>query len=243
MWTGKLKADETALKETVDYISHEAGSGRIYFFCWWRLSLLLFSEVTALSRCLSGEGELHGGCGCGFKCDKSQRGEEMRSGSRDKNRKTYNAAKIHILWKVLSACPVAWVAARIRVLVFQQLEYFFFLWVLNFVAPSRVFNLLGWSAGATELLKTNVAKKFFLRSLDIFSTLTRNHQCGPTDWTTDESLGLSRVRNPSSRRRRNSSLSVYDFRSLSLMNGLRHVCRQTSKREVALLNFNPCFLK
>lgn len=42
---------------------------------------LLSWEVTEPSFCLSGGGELHGCHGCGFRCDKSQRGERMCHGN------------------------------------------------------------------------------------------------------------------------------------------------------------------
>lgn len=83
-----------ALEDTAfHYISHEAlGVGVIFR---WTLALLLLSwEVTALSRCLSDRGELHGGYGCGFKRDKSQRGEWTRTGSRhQKKRKNLHSRR------------------------------------------------------------------------------------------------------------------------------------------------------
>lgn len=111
-----------------------------------------------LSHCLSDGGELHGGYGCGFKRDKSQRGERMRNGNRDWNkRKTYKAAKINILWKGVSVCPVASLAAGIRVLGFQQLEYFF-CWTSW---PVFVFFNMLWLSvvGTTELAKSQPSTK------------------------------------------------------------------------------------
>lgn len=42
-----------------------------------RPPLLLSWEVTEASFCLSDRGELHGSYGCGFRCDKSQRGKNV----------------------------------------------------------------------------------------------------------------------------------------------------------------------
>lgn len=68
---------------TFNYISHEALGGGVSLLVGVGPAAVELGGDGAVSLFVSGGGELHRGSGCGFKRDKSQRGERMRNSNRD----------------------------------------------------------------------------------------------------------------------------------------------------------------